>query len=44
MDEKERLNALDVALDNEMREREFYLNNAENKKSAWQSHVPADCR
>ena len=28
MDEKERLNALDVALNNEMREREFYLNNA----------------
>ncbi len=29
MDEKERLNALEVALNNEMREREFYLKNAE---------------
>jgi len=28
MDEKERLNALEVALNNEMREREFYLKNA----------------
>lgn len=28
MDQKERLNALDVALNNEMREREFYLNHA----------------
>ncbi len=33
MDEKERLNALDVALDNEMREREFYLNNAKRTKN-----------
>jgi rubrerythrin len=29
MDEKERLNALEVALNNEMKEREFYLKNAE---------------
>lgn len=29
MDENERLNALKVALDNEMRERQFYLQNAE---------------
>ncbi len=28
MDDKERLNALEVALNNEMREREFYLKNA----------------
>jgi hypothetical protein len=28
MNEKERLNALEVALNNEMREREFYLKNA----------------
>jgi len=33
MDEKERLNALDVALNNEMREREFYLNNAKRTKN-----------
>jgi rubrerythrin len=33
MDEKQRLNALDVALNNEMREREFYLNNAERTKN-----------
>ena len=33
MDEKERLNALDVALDNEMKEREFYLKNAERTKN-----------
>jgi hypothetical protein len=32
MDEKERLNALEVALNNEMREREFYLNNAKRTK------------
>lgn len=29
MDEKERLNALEVALNNEMKEREFYLRNAD---------------
>jgi rubrerythrin len=29
MDEKERLNALDVALENETRQREFYLRNAQ---------------
>lgn len=29
MDENQRLNALEVALNNEMREREFYLKNAE---------------
>jgi rubrerythrin len=33
MNEKERLNALDVALNNEMREREFYLKNAERTKN-----------
>ena len=33
MDEQERLNALDVALNNEMREREFYLNNAKRTKN-----------
>jgi rubrerythrin len=33
MDEKERLNALDVALNNEMKEREFYLKNAERTKN-----------
>jgi rubrerythrin len=33
MDEKERLNALEVALNNEMREREFYLRNAERTKN-----------
>ena len=33
MDEQERLNALDVALNNEMREREFYLNNARRTKN-----------
>ena len=33
MDEKGRLNALDVALDNEMKEREFCLKNAERTKS-----------
>ena len=33
MDEKERLNALEVALNNEMREREFYLKNAERTKN-----------
>jgi rubrerythrin len=33
MDEKERLNALDVALNNEMKEREFYLNNAARTKN-----------
>jgi rubrerythrin len=34
IDEKERLNALDVALNNEMKEREFYLKNAERTKNA----------
>ena len=33
MDEKERLNALDVALNNETREREFYLKHAERTKN-----------
>lgn len=33
MDEKERLNALEVALNNEMREREFYLKNAKRTKN-----------
>jgi len=33
MNEKERLNALEVALNNETREREFYLNNAERTKN-----------
>ena len=33
MDEKERQNALDVALNNEMREREFYLNHAKKTNS-----------
>jgi rubrerythrin len=33
MDDKERLNALDVALNNEMRERDFYLKNAERTKN-----------
>ena len=32
MNEKERLNALEVALNNEMREREFYLKNAKRTK------------
>jgi len=34
MDEKERLNALEVALNNEMKEREFYLKNADRTKNA----------
>jgi rubrerythrin len=34
MNEKERLNALEVALNNEMREREFYLKNAERTKNS----------
>ncbi len=34
MDEKERLNALEVALNNEMKEREFYLKNSERTKNA----------
>jgi len=34
MKEKENLNALELALDNEMREREFYLNNAERTKNS----------
>jgi len=34
MDEKDRLNALEVALNNEMREREFYLKNAKRTKNA----------
>ena len=33
MDVKERLNALEVALNNEMREREFYLKNARRTKN-----------
>jgi rubrerythrin len=33
MNEKERLNALEVALNNEMREREFYLINAKRTKN-----------
>ncbi|MFH0811959.1 MAG: ferritin family protein [Pseudomonadota bacterium] len=33
MNEKERLNALEVALNNEMREREFYLKNAQRTKN-----------
>jgi rubrerythrin len=33
MDDKERLNALEVALNNEMREREFYVKNAERTKN-----------
>jgi len=33
MDERERLNALEVALNNEMRERELYLKNAERTKN-----------
>ncbi|MGD0915035.1 MAG: ferritin family protein [Thermodesulfobacteriota bacterium] len=33
MDEKDRLNALEVALNNEMREREFYLKNAKRTKN-----------
>jgi rubrerythrin len=34
MDEKERLNALEVALNNETREREFYLKNAKRTKNS----------
>ena len=34
MDEKERLDALEVALNNEMKEREFYQKNAERTKNA----------
>ena len=34
MKEKDRLNALEVALNNETREREFYLKNAERTKNA----------
>jgi len=34
VDEKGRLNALEVALNNETREREFYLKNAERTKNA----------
>lgn len=33
MNEKERLNALEVALNNEVKEREFYLKNAERTKN-----------
>jgi rubrerythrin len=33
MNEKERLDALEVALNNEMKEREFYLKNAERTKN-----------
>jgi len=34
MNEKDRLNALEVALNNEMREREFYLKNAKRTRNA----------
>jgi rubrerythrin len=34
MKEKDRLNALEVALNNEMREREFYLKNAKRTRNA----------
>jgi rubrerythrin len=34
MDEKERLNALELALNNETKEREFYLRHAEKTKNA----------
>ena len=34
MDNRERLNALEVALNNEMREREFYLKNAKRTKNS----------
>lgn len=34
MNEKDRLNALEVALNNEMREREFYLKNAKRTKNS----------
>lgn len=34
MNEQERLNALEGALNNEMREREFYLKNAERTTNA----------
>lgn len=34
MNEKDRLNALEVALNNEMREREFYLKNARRTKNS----------
>jgi rubrerythrin len=34
MNQKERLNALEVALNNEMREREFYLKNAQRTKNS----------
>jgi rubrerythrin len=34
MDQKDRLNALEVALNNETREREFYLKNAKRTKNA----------
>ena len=33
MNEKDRLNALEVALNNEMKEREFYLKNAKRTKN-----------
>ena len=33
MEQRERLNALDVALNNEMREREFYLNHAKRTRN-----------
>jgi len=45
MDEKGRLDTLEVALNNEMREREFYLKHAERtRESRRQSHVPTDRR
>jgi rubrerythrin len=34
MDERDRLNALEVALNNELREREFYLRNSERTQNA----------
>ena len=34
MNEQERLNAIEVALANEMREREFYLKNAQKTRNA----------
>jgi len=43
MNEKDRLNALEVALNNEAREREFYLKNAKRTKNALgKKNVPAN--
>jgi rubrerythrin len=44
MNDKERLNALEVALNNEMREREFYLKNAKRTKNPRQEDVSTDWR